>query len=197
MDTANLLSISGGSGEHQREIICIEVKKICDFCFQEHRVERTFEAGSSSHHKKFHCKIDEENIVCREVERRDHHGHKGKVLVCLAIEVPVILGSGKEKMIRRVVFLKQAVLCAPEGTEIECKVTGNCCCFHDTTSHLINCVFDFCVVIQSKVTVRVLIPTFGECMPKPCKSTAQRCPPKSPKDCCREEEDESGDCDCF
>jgi hypothetical protein len=80
-----------------------------------------------------------------------------------------------------VTFLKQAILCAPEGTEIQCEVTGNCCCFLDA-DELVNCVFDFCVVLQSKAAVKMLIPTFGFCVPAECKGVAA-CPPKLPKQC--------------
>jgi hypothetical protein len=33
--------ISGGSGDHH-DVICIETKKVFDFCFQEEHIERTF-----------------------------------------------------------------------------------------------------------------------------------------------------------
>jgi len=85
-------------------------------------------------------------------------------------------------LFRKVVtFLKQAVLCAPEGTEVQCEVTGNCCCFLDCNWD-ITCVFDFCVVLQVKADVKILVPSFGFCVPAECKAVAP-CPPRIVDDC--------------
>jgi len=185
--------MAGGSGDHQTEVVCIEAKQVCDFCFQEHRIDRDFDVpGTVTGTPVIECEIDERNIMCREIERRDIDGHKKKdkenVLVCLAIDVPVIIRIGNEEITQRVVFLKQAVLCAPAGTDIECQVTGNCCCFFDRETRQISCVFNFCVVIQSKVTVRILVPTFGLCAPKECQTVVTGCPPGGVKPC--------APCDC-
>jgi hypothetical protein len=180
--------------------MCIEAKKVFDFCFQEHRVERNFNEFEFPDNKrvKVECEIDEQNISCREVGHRKHvEGKKGKFLVCVAIEVPVRIRAVDEfdceKVCRtfnqKVVFLKQAVLCAPEGTEVECEVTGNCCCFFDRESRAVSCVFDFCVVIQAKANVKILVPTLGLCAPAQCKTTATGCPPRVPKECDRDCDD--------
>ncbi|HYG57166.1 MAG TPA: hypothetical protein VD902_03760, partial [Symbiobacteriaceae bacterium] len=95
----------------------------------------------------------------------------------------------------RIVFLKQAVICAPEGTDIECQVTGNCCCFFDVPSNQVSCVFSFCVVIQSKVNVRILVPTLGICAPKECRSVFN-CPPGLDMDICDDCHRRKKDCDC-
>lgn len=172
--------MAGGSDGHH-DVICIEAKRVCDFCFQEHRVERTFQVSTSTNGTRpaVSCEIDERNIVCREVERTVVGGKKDHVLVCVAVEVPVTITIGTEVITQRVVFLKQAVLCAPEGTDIECQVTGNCCCFFDQQTGSVSCVFNFCIVIQSKVDVRVLIKTLGTCAPKECRSVVGGCPPGS------------------
>lgn len=80
------------------EIVCVEVKKIFDFCFQEHRVERTFpvprEVLRMEHHDhgriEVECEIEAHKITCREVgERREVPNKKDRFLVCVAIDVPV------------------------------------------------------------------------------------------------------------
>lgn len=200
MPKAKFPPMAGGSGDH-RDVICIEAKRVCDFCFQTHRVDRTFPNISvpiTNGTPVTMCEIDEDNVVCREVERREVDGRKSKVLVCLAIEVPVRITIGTEVITQRVVFLKQAVLCAPEGTTIECQVTGDCCCFFDVPTFTLNCVFDFCVVIQSQVIVRVLVPILGVCAPVECRTTVGGCPPMvSDNDCdrCRDLKDHDKDCD--
>lgn len=182
--------MSGGSGD--KNVICIEAKQICDFCFQEHHIERTF-TGTPGQGLSAMCQIDEDNIVCREVSRREVDSKKDEVLVCLAIEVPVTImifnnqGAPVQTITDRVVFLKQAILCAPAGTNIDCQVTGECCCFVDPTTGLVTCAFDFCVVIQSAVVVRVLVPILGFCKPKVCRTAVAGCPPEA--DVCAK-------CDC-
>lgn len=179
MPKREMLPMSGGSGDH--EVICIEATKVCDFCFQEHRVDRTFNVNVPTGVTEIMCNIDEANVTCRVVERREVEGTK-KQLVCVAITVPVTFTVGTETFNQTVTFLKQAVLCAPEGTQVRCDVTGNCCCFLDPATGLVTCVFDFCVVIKTQVQVRVLVPTLGMCTPKRCRSTIVGCPPSVP-DC--------------
>jgi len=183
------------SGPHDRreyDVICIEAKRVCDFCFQEHRLERQTTTTVTGTGVMATCMINEAGITCREVERRkiDDGKKSPKELVCVAIEVPVTVtvtgpNGAVQTITDRIVFLKQAVLCAPSGTDVECQVTGDCCCFADGQTGIVNCVFDFCVVIQTKITVRVLVPTLGECPPKRCRSTVLGCPPQVPEECKR------------
>lgn len=190
MRDRHLPPMAGGS---DHDVVCIETRKVFDFCFQEHRVERTFNnidfpVGDVTNGMRpiIDCEIVEEEIRCREVSRRKEiEGHKkGKVLVCVAIEVPIrlrVVDFDGERVFttitQRVVFLKQAVLCAPEGTDIQCQVTGNCCCFFDQENNQITCTFDFCVVLSATAIVRVLVPTLGFCAPQECRSVTTGCPP--------------------
>jgi len=207
VDKSRTPSVGAGLPD-PHEVICIEAKRICDFCVQEQHIERTFDAvlptvpkhdkhdrcdKKDDHDLLQHadCEIDERNIRCREVSRRtvDDGKKVTKELICLAIEVPVFIRvyNHSGKVIRvieeKVVFLKQAVLCAPSGTDVECRVTGDCCCYFDAKKCVISCIFDFCVVIQTQIIVRVLVPTLGECPAKRCVSTVLGCPPEVPKEC--------------
>jgi hypothetical protein len=170
--------MAGASDRH--EVICIEAKRVCDFCFQEHRVERDFPVPGGvvippGTRPMIECNVDTNNVVCRVVEERPVGNKNDQTLVCLAITVPVTLAIGDTMVPQTITFLKQAVLCKPEGTDVDCQVTGNCCCFFDTTTNRISCVFDFCVVIQTQVIVRVLVPTLGMCAPKECRSVVGGC----------------------
>lgn len=190
MQSKRLSPMSGGSGDH--EVICIEARRICDFCFQDHQIERTFTGPAGG--VTAECEIDQDGVVCREVSRREIDAENDKELVCVAVTVPVTIrvfdaaGTLIATVTDTVRFLKQAILCAPAGTEIDCQVTGECCCFIDPTTGAILCTFDFCVVLQTAVTVRVLVPTLGACAPKQCRSTVLGCPPKLPEAC--------KNCDC-
>jgi hypothetical protein len=174
--------MAGGSDRH--EVICAEVKRVCDFCFQEERIDRTFAVGNLTG-QTINCMIDQAAITCRVVQRMPLDGDDNRVLVGVAITVPVTITAGTQTIPQTVTFLKQAVICAPPGTDVECQVTGTCLCFFDATTGNLNCTFNFCVVIQSKVTVRVLLPTLGQCAPKRCsvQEALGGCPPGSNNPC--------------
>jgi hypothetical protein len=204
---AKLPPMAGGSDGHDgHEVVCIEAKRVCDFCFQEHRVDRTFPVPTGvqlpmNARPMVDCMIDEANITCRVVEQKQVDCKKDRTLVCLAIDVPVSITIGTETFTEHIVFLKQAVICVPEGTDVECQVTGNCCCFFDPVTRTISCVFNFCVVIQSKVTVRLLVPTMGFCAPKECRTVLGGCPPgagtMNPCGVCEcDDSSSSGSCGC-
>lgn len=188
-------------GKHQdwrhhdgkQDVICIEAKKVFDFCFQEHRVERSFPAnGVGEAPVVIDCQIDTQNVTCREVNMRELVDPKrNKFLVCLQINVPVTIrvmnqmtGQIITTINQVVVIPKQVVLCVPAGTEVQCEVTGNCCCVSDPMNNTINCVFNFCIVVKSKATVQVLVPTLGMCMPKECRTVSAGCPPMVPIEAC-------------
>jgi hypothetical protein len=83
-----------GACPEPTEIVCVELNKVFDFCFQEHRVERTFPLNRGVEADpaltEIECEIDEDNITCREVgERREVPHQKNKFLVCVAVDVPV------------------------------------------------------------------------------------------------------------
>lgn len=178
-------------GKH--DVICIEAKKVFDFCFQEHRVERFFPVTGIPTGTPIvvDCQIDTQDITCREVAPRELvDPKKNKFLVCLAIRVPVMIrvmnqvtGGIVATFNQVIVIPKQVVLCVPPGTEVQCEVTGNCCCVFDEVNDQVNCVFNLCIVIKSKATVQVLVPTLGMCMPKECKTVPAGCPPMLFDDC--------------
>lgn len=156
MQTWHLPPMAGGSDDHHhREVICIEARRIGDFCFQEHHLERTFQASAQAGANVM-CEIIEADITCRVVERRSvdrHHiKNKERELVCVAVTVPVTLtitdmaGNVVQTLDETVTFLKQAVLCMPDGTTVDCDVTGDCCCFIDRMTGLVSCTFDFWAV---------------------------------------------------
>ncbi len=193
MHSKRLPPMSGGSSDH--EVICIEAKRICDFCFQEHQIERTFTGPAGG--QTAECEIDQMNVVCREISRREITGEDSKVVVVVAVTVPVTIriydaaGNLVATINETVRFLKQAVLCAPAGTEVDCQISGDCACFIDPATGNVLCTFDFCVVLQTAVLVRVLVPTLGACTPKQCRSAvaALGCPPRFPAEACK-------DCNC-
>jgi len=186
--------------DSKHDVICIEAKKVFDFCFQEHRVERHFSVDMVGADGKVmvDCQIDTQNVTCKEVSPRQPVDPKRhKFLVCLAVQVPVLIrtvnaatGQFAKTLHKTLTVLKQAVLCVPPGAEIQCEVTGNCCCVFDDESEKVQCVFDLCIVVKSKATVQILVPTLGVCAPKECKALPAGCPPDVLRDSC-----DHSDCD--
>ena len=172
--------------DDKRDVICIEAKKVLDFCFQEHQVERMIAVtGVDCAKVEVDCHIDTHRISCKEAAPREVvDKRKNKSLLCLAITVPLnlrLINRTTGKTIRtidqKVVVLKQVVLCVPPGAEVDCDVTGNCCCVFDRENDQVNCVLDLCISIKSTATVHVLVPILGTCLPKECQSMRTACPP--------------------
>lgn len=211
MRERHLPPMAGGS---DHDVICIETKKICDFCFQEDRIERQFSFhhdwddhhdGSGHHSWKswcekadVHCHIDKDHICCTEVERKEIDCEKCLWKVTVRVEVPLVIWVDGKCIKKSVIFLKQAILSAPHGTEVECDVSGHCSCVLDWETKCLVCVLDLCVVIKSFTTVQVLVPTLGFCTPKKCHGLLN-CPPH-PCKCCdkadKRGKDKDCDCDC-
>jgi hypothetical protein len=232
--------MAGGS---DHDVICIETKKICDFCFQEDRIERQFKwhhdwdggqhhdwdgghhdgsghdgighDGSghrgighdgSGHHDRHswkswcekadvHCHIDRDNICCTEVDRKEIDCEKCLWKVTVRIEVPLVIWVDGKCVKKSVIFLKQAIISAPHGTDVECDVSGHCSCVLDWETKCLICVLDLCVVIKSFTTVQVLVPTLGFCSPKKCHGLLH-CPPVPPKCCDKADKRDGKDHDC-
>jgi hypothetical protein len=186
-----LSPMAGGSGDCHHDVICIETDKVFDFCFQEEHVERTFTVPTVDHRMlNVECQIDQAGITYREIGSRREADGRNRFLVCLVIEVPVTLSLVDAQnpdlvvqVIReRVVFLKQAVLCTPTGSNVACEVTGNCSGLFDRQLGQVSCEFDFCVLLKSTAKVRVLVQTLGICVPQRRESVNTDYPPVVPID---------------
>jgi hypothetical protein len=194
--------MAGGS---DHDVICIETTKVCDFCFQEDRIERQFKWHKDwdgdwnswrdwCERANVTCQILEDFITCTEVDRQKIDCDKCLFRVTVRVEVPVMIWVDGECIKKTIVFLKQAILSA-EGARTVCDVTGECTCVLDWDSKCLICVFDFCVVIKAVVTVQVLVPIQGFCVPRRCMGI--ECPPVLSECCNRADRPRRGkDCGC-
>jgi hypothetical protein len=188
------------------EIICIEAKKVFDFCFQEELLEKCFRLEEEVTEVE-DCEI--ESAVCREIrDRRPVEGRDGLFLVSLQIDLilRLTLLVDEEEVVRRrrITIVKQVVLCAPLGTEVTCEVAGTCICVvQDQTlppelvengaaqpepaedEPNICCTVQLCITIQSLATVKILVPALGLCVPAECRVAPAfgGCPPMPPGQC--------------
>lgn len=186
------------------EIICIEANKVFDFCFQEELVERCFDFEEDVT-EVIDCVI--ERVTCREIRDREPvEGREGLFLVSLQIDlilrITLMIDDEEMDRFRRITFVKQVVLCAPLGTQVSCDVTGTCVCVLqeqelppelNITANLlpvqdeaqICCTVQLCITVQSIAKVKVLVPTFGLCVPAECRVAPAfgGCPPLPPNQC--------------
>jgi hypothetical protein len=185
------------------EIICVEAKKVFDFCFQEELLERCFDFEEEVT-EVVDCEI--ESVTCREVRDREPvEGREGLFLVSLQIDlilrITALIDDVEVDRFRRITFVKRVVLCAPQGTDVTCNVNGTCICVlqeQELPPDLapnqpvvgeevaqICCTIQLCITVQTLANVKILVPTFGLCVPAECRVAPAfgGCPPVPPLQC--------------
>lgn len=211
------------------EIVCIEVDKVYDFCFQVERKDNVcFDLPES-------CEEDEEASVtctitalrCKEVSRAPLSMGGGFFNVTFLVTVtarirtcqgPDLNGGENDRVSvraksganngannggndgdeceeeclfeRTFTFMKTVTLCAPEGTVTDCSIPSFTCgpCIPVDEGRRICCSFTLCMVIQSRATVKLLVPAYGFCVPAECVQVSPEfptCPPENlfPRQC--------------
>ncbi|MCL6560184.1 MAG: hypothetical protein K6U74_15600 [Firmicutes bacterium] len=174
------------------DIVCIEVPKVYDFCFQAERRENICTPIRKP------CPIPPDATVrctitattCEEVARSTPTPD-GRANVTLAITVTYTLEvlDNTGRVILTIPdltfgFVKAVVLCAPTTpfpTTTVCNIVSSSC-FCLIAGEQICCTFDLCIVIQSVAVVKLLVPSFGFCVPALCEEVAPGppfvCPPQ-------------------
>jgi len=174
-------------------IQCIEVMKVFDYCFQQDYRFQCFPiplactpplpAGSTAA-----CQIV--TADCREVRREPAPppAPPGVVVVFLRIEITADLtifnpdGTIRCTFTVNFSFEKPILLFVPDDAEVVCEVLATC--GHCTLDDLICCKYEFCVLVQSRAFVKLLVPTLGFCPPRECQPLPQPfpfpCPPPPP-----------------
>ena len=178
------------------EIVCIETVKVYDFCFQVERRENVcFRlphacAGARST-DQVECQIH--GVECRELSRSPDLENPGfadvTLLVTVTLEFKIVRN---DTLVCRFEdsfsFLKTVLLCAPEGTVVQCESTGSRCGPCAVVNGQVCCEVDLCLLIQSKAWVKLLVPSYGFCVPAPCVAVPKPplvCPPENlfPQQC--------------
>ncbi|RJX18130.1 MAG: hypothetical protein C4570_07495 [Ammonifex sp.] len=181
-----------GKGKHFKdfEVICIETFKVYDFCFQAESREQCFNlpdncpsfpfpAGSTAN-----CEIVD-SPTCTEISRTapDETGRSNVTFAVSTTIKIIIVGPECEVLCvfkKTINFTKTVVLCAPDGTFTDCAIVDSACqCV--LIGEQVCCSVDLCIVIQSRAVVKLLIPSFGFCVPKECEQVSPApplvCPP--------------------
>lgn len=169
------------------EIVCIETLKVYDFCFQSERREACFDVphacGKVQPTDRVECEVL--GVECREVSRTPDTENPGFADVTLLVTVTLKFRIFRDhtevaEFEDSFSFLKTVLLCAPEGTEIQCESAGTRCGPCAVVNGQVCCQVDVCLLIQSKAWVKLLVPSFGFCVPAPCVAapTPPTCPPE-------------------
>jgi hypothetical protein len=178
---------------HQGVIQCIDALKVFDFCFQQDfrfqcfpippQCQPPIPAGATAA-----CEIVE--ATCVEIRREPPppDAPPGTAGVILRISITANITIFNPDMTVRCVFPvsfsfdKPILLFVPEGAEIDCDILAACGpCTIDT---VVCCKFEFCILVQSRLQVKLLVLTFGFCPPRECPPLPQvfpfPCPPLPP-----------------
>jgi len=172
------------------EIVCIQVEKVYDFCFQNEDREACFTlpvtcvppapAGSTAT-----CTIT--SVTCTPGTPVPVPGQPGFVTVGIVFVVAVSItvlnpdGTTRCTFTQNFTFVKTVVLYAPAGTTIQCEVPDFSCGPCAVADTQVCCTLHLCILVQSKALVKLLVPAYGFCVPAQCVVAPKiPCPPGYP-----------------
>jgi len=182
-------------------IECIVVDKVYDSCFQINDISRDisvstateFTTGPFAIGTVTPCELTIGSaITCMEISRVDVGG--GFFTITILVTVPITLTNPNdptETAERLISFTKVVTLCCPEGVDPDCTESTVLFCSGVVTAVTnaynpgitISVTLQVCVVVKCILTVQLLIPSYGFCIPAPCVAIPGVCPPTPPAQC--------------
>lgn len=184
------------------QIDCIVVEKVYDSCFQVDDRTRMvtvttddggqWPTGAFTVGQIVPCALTVgAEISCIEISRVP--ADDGFVTVTIMVSVPVTLtnpNDATETTDRVFNFTKTATLCCPPGVEPDCSESTLMVCnsiitqvdeVNETVE--VTCDFQVCLMMKCILTVQLLVPSYGFCVPAPCVTLPGICPPSPPQQC--------------
>lgn len=206
MTSANVSQISPGTCPPEgcpppTRIECIVVDKVYDSCFQLHDVSRDtsiststdFTTGPFAVGDVINCSLTTgASISCTEVSRVSAGDGFFTITILVAVPVTLTNPNNRNETVERIfTFTKTATLCCPEGVSPDCSestlIFCSCVVTNVTGGYApnitITCTLQVCVVIKCILSVQLLVPSFGFCVPAPCVTLPGVCPPTPPAQC--------------
>lgn len=159
------------------EIVCVEVEKVFDYCFQEEVCTRTMPLFGLPETAQVTCTLNTEAATCRVVGE-PKYTDGGMANVTLRITVPATVQAPNQAPTTiNFICFKSIQLNMPAGTNVACEVTGSAFCHlldtnGDNLSDELFCQAAIVVVVETKARVKLLIPSFGFCAPALFRETA-------------------------
>lgn len=179
---------------------CIVVDKVYDSCFQvEDRTRTTtvttgvggqWPTNGFSVGQIVPCSpTADAGITCTELSRVPVG--EGFSTITILVSVPITLANPnapEETTDRVFTFTKTATLCCPEGVEPDCSESTlmfcNCVITQVNAGSVeITCDYQVCLLMRCILTVQLLVPSYGFCVPAPCTTIGGTCPPLPPSQC--------------
>lgn len=177
-------------------IECIVVDKVYDSCFQLDSFTRDFTvefgaAGVTNNNSIFvgqniPCELDD--ITCQVLNRVPVNG--GFMTLTILVTITLKLTNPNyptDSVLRSFTFIKTVTLCCPDGVDPDCsESTIFCTCAISAineTELTVTCNIQVCLVIKCILTVQLLVPSYGFCVPAPCIALPGVCPPAPPAQC--------------
>jgi len=173
------------------EIVCIETRKVYDFCFQRDTIENAcFTIPVACEPPvppavTIACSVTATSAVV--VARTPLPPPAPPQFARVTFRVILTLGftlTNPDGTLRCTFtadfpFLKTVTLCAPAGTDIAIEVRPSQCgpCFILGGTQVC-CGLDFCILVQARTIVKLLVPAYGFCPPSECRVL-----PKPPLPC--------------
>lgn len=180
-------------------IECIKVDKVYDSCFQvESRSRDTtvttgltgeFVTGTFTVGQAVPCALAGP-ITCSVINRVPTTGNFATLTIVVSVPVTLTNPNAPTETADRVfTFTKIVTLCAPEGVTVDCENDSTllfCNCVVSAVgidTITVTCDFQVCLVIKTILTVQLLVPSYGFCVPAPCVVAPGVCPPAPPAQC--------------
>ncbi|WP_406676134.1 hypothetical protein [Moorella sp. ACPs] len=179
-------------------IECIVVDKVYDSCFQvESRTRDTtvttgltgeFVTGTFTVGQAIPCALNG-TISCNVINRVPTTGNFATLTIVVSVPITLTNPNAPAETANRVfTFTKVVTLCAPEGVTVDCSESTllfcNCVVSAVGVGNItVTCDFQVCVVIKTILSVQLLVPSYGFCVPAPCTVAPGVCPPTPPAQC--------------
>jgi hypothetical protein len=171
------------------EIVCIEVTKVYDFCFQSESRENIcfpIPASCGTVPPGTTATGTVTSVTCSTQSISPIPSQPGFANVTLLITVTESLtltapdGTTLCTFSGQFFFLKTVTLCAPTGVSVTCSAPASAVGPCVIIGSEVCCTVNICLLIQSAALVKLLVPSYGFCVPAPCvvaPSPPFPCPP--------------------
>jgi len=171
------------------EIDCIEVTKVYDFCFQtDTRENICFAIPSSCGHvppgSTAAGSVTSVSCTTQSITPIANSGGFANVTLLVTVMESITLTAPDGATIctftGQFFYLKTVTLCAPSGVSITCTAPATAVGPCVIIAGDVCCTVNICLLIESNALVKLLVPTYGFCLPAPCvvsPSPPFSCPP--------------------
>ena len=171
------------------EVVCVEATKVFDFCFStltQDMVRIPVEPCCAAPPAGTAAEVFVEAVDCTVEGVTPVAGSGGFANVLLLIEVTLDIalvrpdGSTLCSFSGGFSFLRTFTLCVPEGASVRCEAPTGSAGSAAVVGQEVRATVSLCLLLESVATVKLLVPSYGYCVPAPCVALPSPpfvCPP--------------------